>query len=451
MKRISILALLLSAYFVTAAWAQQPANKPPIGKHLLHRSTDQTPSTPATAISRSLTAQANEDDTTMADTLEMRVHDKSMWTTVFYDTFQGHRLNPKIWRIDTDDSTGGCNFSLMAYNGKNIYVDDGRLRLVASPQWYIQPFGNGDCGDDITQRVARPYVGARIFAKDRIDFSRPGRIRARFKPSAGIGTGVAIWIYSKNLYYGEWSASGEIDIAEEWRKPVDDPTFPLYPQPHIWFGGAYPKNALLWPPEYVIPDPIAFHTVTFAWDASGSFVWQVDGVTQFKVTPTAQLSRSGPHQTLEPVSYDHRSYCILESDLCGPGANYFSMVGDPEIMYQPYQGVYADYVDNTGTLVRKPSPSPYDAPNEFYLIIEHGVGGSPMYDNIADSITIFNAGNSVDLSNTPNGPISDAAAAALGLPPRPAAFFTDPQRLEVEYVEYSVGKNKKDGLYLKNM
>ena len=37
MRRISILALILSVYFATTAWAQQPATKPTFGRHLQHR------------------------------------------------------------------------------------------------------------------------------------------------------------------------------------------------------------------------------------------------------------------------------------------------------------------------------------------------------------------------------------------------------------------------------
>ncbi len=58
MKRI-ILVLILSAYFVTAAWAQQPATKPPIARHLQHGMASQTSKAPGLAVSRSFTAQAN--------------------------------------------------------------------------------------------------------------------------------------------------------------------------------------------------------------------------------------------------------------------------------------------------------------------------------------------------------------------------------------------------------
>jgi probable HAF family extracellular repeat protein len=61
MRRISILVLILSAYFVTAAWSQQAATKPPIGRHLQHRMASQASRTPGLTVSRSFSAQANPD------------------------------------------------------------------------------------------------------------------------------------------------------------------------------------------------------------------------------------------------------------------------------------------------------------------------------------------------------------------------------------------------------
>ena len=60
MKRISILVLILSAYFVTAAWTQQPATRPPFGRHVPHLTANQA-RTPDLTASRSFVAQANPD------------------------------------------------------------------------------------------------------------------------------------------------------------------------------------------------------------------------------------------------------------------------------------------------------------------------------------------------------------------------------------------------------
>ena len=62
MKCISILACILGICFVSTAWAQQPAAKPPFGKHFFHRMANQTPRAQRFTASRSSHAQANRDD-----------------------------------------------------------------------------------------------------------------------------------------------------------------------------------------------------------------------------------------------------------------------------------------------------------------------------------------------------------------------------------------------------
>ena len=61
MKRISILAFVLCGCFVAASWAQQPATKPPFGRHLQHRMASPTSITPGLTVSRSFHAHANPD------------------------------------------------------------------------------------------------------------------------------------------------------------------------------------------------------------------------------------------------------------------------------------------------------------------------------------------------------------------------------------------------------
>jgi probable HAF family extracellular repeat protein len=61
MRRISILACILGVCFVSAAWTQQPASKPPFGRHVPHRMANQTSRTPDVTVGRSFHAQANPD------------------------------------------------------------------------------------------------------------------------------------------------------------------------------------------------------------------------------------------------------------------------------------------------------------------------------------------------------------------------------------------------------
>lgn len=62
MKRISILAMVLGAFLISLAWAQQPAPKLPIGRHGQHRMANQAAKTPGIAIDRYSNAQFNPDE-----------------------------------------------------------------------------------------------------------------------------------------------------------------------------------------------------------------------------------------------------------------------------------------------------------------------------------------------------------------------------------------------------
>jgi probable HAF family extracellular repeat protein len=82
MKRISILACILGMYFVSAAWPQQPATKPPVGRHLHHRMTNQTSRTPGLSVSRRFNAQATLDDA--AKVWELGTYPGGTWLTTWH-------------------------------------------------------------------------------------------------------------------------------------------------------------------------------------------------------------------------------------------------------------------------------------------------------------------------------------------------------------------------------
>lgn len=64
MKRVSILALILGTVLSSLAWPQQPAIKPPLGKHRPHQMTNRAPKTPDVTAGRSFNARANRGDGT---------------------------------------------------------------------------------------------------------------------------------------------------------------------------------------------------------------------------------------------------------------------------------------------------------------------------------------------------------------------------------------------------
>lgn len=239
-----------------------------------------------------------------------------------------------------------------------------------------------------------------------------------------------------NDTYGGWSASGELDIMEMFNGPVGQSaasgTYYNFPQLALWFGGAFPDNAILFANPTLPNDPTGtdWHTVQFSWDGHGLFIWKLDGLVNFI---------AGPSQYQVRFVSDSSSPLIVN-----PFGSYISIVGNPAIANQPYQGAYVGYYDSStdSVITTNPSPAPFDATNPFFLMLELQVGGNSFaYDNIApNNSDVFFAGNDVDLSGVPDGLLSNYDAEQLGLPQRPQAYFTDNQKMTVEYFKYMVLK-----------
>lgn len=385
------------------------------------------------------------------NTFLAKLNDRSQWRTVFDDCFKGHQLNNAIWNITEDDSTGGFNNALQAYNNNdtdNIKVNCGKLTITAKAEWYVQPIGcKNVCvspGDYNPARAARPYTSGAINTHNKVDvnWAKPGYIEFKFQSSGGCGSFPVVWLYpvsgpTSPGPFGGWSASGELDIMEIWHGPVGQTNAfgaPFNaPQAASWFGGSFPDNALLLANTTLPSDPTGtgWHTVQFSWDSQGLFVWKLDNIVNFIVGPS---------------NYQVRYVNDVSSPLViNPYSSYISIVGNPVVSNQPYQGVYVGYDDNGGfapggnLITTNPSPSPFDASNPHYLMIELQVGGNTFSNIAPDNGAVFYAGNSVDLSNTPDGLLSNYDAQQLGLPQRPQSYFTNDQTLKIEYVKYLQG------------
>jgi hypothetical protein len=81
MKRAFLLLSVLCVSFVSVAWAQQPATKPPVGKnwHLRHPMVNQMPRTSGVTVSQSLKPQANLHE---GKTWELRTYSGGTWAAL---------------------------------------------------------------------------------------------------------------------------------------------------------------------------------------------------------------------------------------------------------------------------------------------------------------------------------------------------------------------------------
>ncbi len=103
------------------------------------------------------------------------------------------------WNYETGGNGWGNN-ELQYYTANDsstAIVGDGHLKIIAKKQ----------------PKENREYISARLLTKNKFDF-KYGRIEARAKVPASVGTWPAIWMLGSNIKQSGWPACGEIDIME---------------------------------------------------------------------------------------------------------------------------------------------------------------------------------------------------------------------------------------------
>jgi len=127
---------------------------------------------------------------------------------IWSDEFSGDMINTEYWGFDTADGCqispdlcGWGNGELQYYTERdvNARVEDGKLIITAIKE---SPFYQG-----------KRYTSARLVTRNKVDFTF-GRVEVRAKIPRGKGLWPAIWMLPTDTAYGQWPASGEIDIME---------------------------------------------------------------------------------------------------------------------------------------------------------------------------------------------------------------------------------------------
>ncbi len=122
---------------------------------------------------------------------------------IFSDEFNGAALDPETWFFATGRGeefglpAGWGNNELQYYLPDNAQLENGLLKITAKRE----SFGG------------QPYTSARINTRDRFAFQY-GRIEASIKLPKGQGIWPAFWMLAQDSPYGNWAATGEIDIVE---------------------------------------------------------------------------------------------------------------------------------------------------------------------------------------------------------------------------------------------
>ena len=194
-----------------------------------------------------------------------QVADGDLLTLVWNDEFDGAQLDPETWFFATGDGSemglppGWGNNELQYYLPDNAQLVNGVLEITA----------RRESADSYN------FTSGRINTQDRFAF-RYGRVEASIKFPSGQGLWPAFWMLSQNSPYGEWAATGEIDIVEAVNL---DGTGGNEIFATIHFGGAAAagqntSTETRYTPSFDVTED--FHTYAFEWDES-EMRWYVDG------------------------------------------------------------------------------------------------------------------------------------------------------------------------------
>ncbi len=124
------------------------------------------------------------------------------WQLVWDEEFDYTGLPDSTkWSYDTKGNEWGWGNNeaqfYTAGDSSNAYVSEGFLTITAK----------------IDSMGGKKYTSARLITKDKGDWLY-GRFEIKAKLPTGLGTWPAIWMLSTDWEYGNWPASGEIDIME---------------------------------------------------------------------------------------------------------------------------------------------------------------------------------------------------------------------------------------------
>lgn len=230
----------------------------------------------------SVPAAANATDATDADSApsaEIQPH----WKLVWSDEFDGPAIDRSKWTFDVD-CWGGGNGEKQCYTDRrrNATIVDGKLVITARKEKATgSAFPQVQRQDPVKAhaQATKGFTSARLVTRGKASWTY-GKIEVRAKLPQGQGTWPAIWMLPEDNHYGNWAASGEIDILEAVNLGVHCDTCKGGVENRILgtlhYGGAWPNNTHMGD-EAALPAPIdGFHVFGIVWTKE-KIVWTVDG------------------------------------------------------------------------------------------------------------------------------------------------------------------------------
>lgn len=227
----------------------------------------------------------------------------SGYELVWRDEFVGQRLDAATWNVE-NSTFGDGNDELQCYTPDNVSVDAETGVLVLSARAESVTCPNGD---------VRSFSSGKVTTEDLATWTY-GWFEVRARVPEGQGLWPAIWLSPNDSVYGDWPASGEIDLLEVRGQRPDTARVNLH-----YLG---PDLRRAQSPLDVDATPgrgfaDTFHTFAVQWEPD-RITWYVDGLRVHEVT--AWPSPVGP----APAPFDQDFFIRLNLAVGG------TFPGDPD-------------------------------------------------------------------------------------------------------------------------
>lgn len=246
---------------------------------------------------------------TQSDIKQVSVYELGMkdsdWSLIWGDEFLTEEIDSSKWKYDTGNwivdengegiSPGWGNNELQYYtdSSENSYIKDGKLVIKAKEEQKSDEFGSYS------------YTSAKL--KTQGLFSKKyGKFEARMKLPEGQGYWPAFWMMPEDSVYGDWPASGEIDIMEAAGKDTSKIGGTIH------YGEEYPDNTYRGE-EYHFPEGsnyTGFHTYSIEWEP-GEIRWYVDGKLYQTLNKWFSKGSNEAANYTYPAPFDQEFYLIL--------------------------------------------------------------------------------------------------------------------------------------------
>ena len=202
-------------------------------------------------------------------------------TPTWQDEFStGTAPDPAKWNFEVGGGGWGNNELQYYTPGQNSSISGGNLIITAKKE----------------SVSGRDYTSSRMITKGKGDWLY-GRMEVRAKLPKGRGTWPAIWMFPTDLAYGNWPASGEIDIMEHVGYDLNNVHFTIHNATYNFMKGNQKGTAKIVPTA-----TDEFHNYRVDWTPY-SIKGFVDGEQYFEYVNANNGFSSWP--------YDKRFFLIL--------------------------------------------------------------------------------------------------------------------------------------------